>query len=185
MSGRDNQPPVIIIDPGHGGDDPGATRFGLRESELNLEVGKRLAMALHEDFTVQMTRSEDWTTSFTARTMNTPKADLFVSIHHNSAENEAAHGIETFCHINADLPNIRLAERVQKTLCDALPVHDRGMKKADFRVLRDARCTAVLIEVGFVSNASEARRVARTDCQEVAAQAIATAIREWFWEGGK
>lgn len=185
MCGRDNKPAVIIIDAGHGGEDPGAIGFGLHEADLNLEVAKRLAMALHEDFTVQMTRSEDWTTSFTARTLNTPKADLFVSIHHNSAENEAAHGIETFVHINADLSNLRLAEKIQDLLCDFLPVHNRGVKRSDFRVLRDARCPAVLVELGFISNASESRRIARTDCQEVAAQAMATAIRGWFWEAEK
>ncbi len=90
----------IVIDPGHGGKDPGAMAFGLKEKNIVLKVAKKLAVTLREKhgFIVQLTRTGDTFLQLEERTAiaNTKKADLFVSIHINAHPQPSVHGIETF-----------------------------------------------------------------------------------------
>jgi hypothetical protein len=103
--------PVIVIDPGHGGDDPGAVGNGLKEKDLTLDIGLRAKNYIVANYpaTVYMTRSSDTTVSLSSRTSfaNAQNADFFVSMHINAATDASANGVETrgerICVLRADL----------------------------------------------------------------------------------
>ncbi len=194
----------IVLDPGHGGKDPGTiSPSGLKEKDIVLKVAKLIAPQLREQLgcEVILTRDHDVFVPLEERTAiaNSKEADLFVSIHVNSAPTPAAKGIETYvldlatntdamrvaAQENAtstsqigDLQSIlldliqntkinesaKLAELVQDSIVKGLNrtypgVTDLGVKKAPFVVLIGAQMPAILTEIAFLSNPTEARRL--------------------------
>jgi N-acetylmuramoyl-L-alanine amidase len=209
----------VVIDPGHGGKDPGAVSRGLREKDVTLRVSRAVRDLLRKKgFEVHLTRDGDRYLTLEQRTerANNLGADLFVSIHANSARRSRSHGVETYlldtrydkqtARVAArengttvdqldDLQKIlaslrlgyneqfaaRLAEKVHRNLITRLRrsyrgTRDLGVKRGPFLVLFAANMPAILIEVGFVSNRTEAARLKTRAFATAAAEGIARGI---------
>jgi N-acetylmuramoyl-L-alanine amidase len=194
---------TVIIDPGHGGKDPGATNALGTEADYNLDTAKRVQKLLTASgYKVIMTRSDDHYLSLQERvdlanavTQNA----IFISIHHNSG-NSAARGIETFtlsptgvAHYGRDLKesdfkevtgnshdsaNMALASSVHATVKTKLGTNteDRGVKRARFSVLSGVTHPAILIECGFMTNPYEAKLINQDDYRNAVANGIAAAV---------
>jgi N-acetylmuramoyl-L-alanine amidase len=168
-----------VIDPGHGGDDPGGIQpaTGLREADVTLKIANVLKaiMDTHPEFEAVLTRESDRTVSLEERTelANARDAHL-VSVHCNSAPDPNAHGAEVWCFARTDAGGgesmgYRIASAIQAEIV-ALGLRDRGVKPIYDRrarryiaqrlwVLRMTRRPAVLVECAFLSNPEEARRL--------------------------
>ncbi|MDY0323567.1 MAG: N-acetylmuramoyl-L-alanine amidase [Candidatus Carbobacillus sp.] len=155
----------IVLDPGHGGDDPGAVGHGLVEKVLTLMLAKhvRARLKAYHSAQVFMTREEDQTVSLADRVAlaERVKADFFYSIHINAAENTSARGYEDYIHTSLadDTPTAIIRRKLHESLLAALkayPIVDRGMKKADYYVLRKTRVPAVLTENLFLTHPEDA-----------------------------
>jgi N-acetylmuramoyl-L-alanine amidase len=216
-------PPPIVIDPGHGGDDTGATSgSGLMEKDVVLAIAGRLARILTGyGHTVRLTRDGDESRALSDRTAvaNRVDARVFVSLHANASTVTAVRGAETYymsldesatdddAAATADIENradgdeerqstlelilwdlaqaevlnesSELALAVQKRLNVRLGLRDRGVKQAPFVVLTGATMPAILVEVGFLSNSSEASRLSNADHLQQLAEAIARGIDDF------
>ncbi|PKA99603.1 N-acetylmuramoyl-L-alanine amidase [Flavobacteriaceae bacterium MAR_2009_75] len=158
-----NQKPIVIIDSGHGGSDTGAIGInGLKEKEVVLSIAKEVAklnQALFNDsLEIYLTRYSDTLISLVDRTKlaKALKADVFVSIHFNQAVRRAAHGIEVYVK-QGEPRSENLAEQFTIGLNEKLGFKNRGVKDANFQVLRETtQCPSVLLELGFLSNWEEA-----------------------------
>lgn len=170
--------PRIVLDPGHGGRDPGAVGpQDLYEKDVNLAVALAAAEVLAGRVDLALTRDRDVTISLRARTdlADRTGALLFVSVHANGSVYPEANGTETFHYPGSRLGS-RLAESLQARLLAALGRRDRGVKQADFFVLRETRCPAALVELLFVTNPEEARELADPAVQRRAGEAVAAGI---------
>jgi cell wall hydrolase/autolysin len=161
----------ICIDPGHGGKDPGATAQGVNEKDIVLNVSTILKQLLErQGLQVIMTRTNDTFVELKDRCniANREKADVFVSIHCNSASSTQAHGFEIFHSIGSTKGNklsadIKLSVNENKSLIRA----DRGIKPANFTVLTGTNMPAVLVELAFISNDAD-REILKTKQNEFA-----------------
>ncbi len=161
----------ICIDPGHGGTDPGAIgtapaaasepALTLKECDFTLDVALLLEEELaRRGHSVFLTRRRDRSLRLDARAAhaNRHAADLFISIHANAAANPAAEGIEVF-HFPGSAAGKSAADRIMRHLAAAFPDHvNRGVKSADFAVLRLTAMPAVLVECEFLTNPDRLRR---------------------------
>lgn len=177
----------IAIDAGHGGNDPGAIGNGVVEKELNLDVAKRVQQKLEQSgVRVFMTRTDDTFVSLEERVNRAIKAgvDTFVSIHANSFSNGSASGTETYYSTASLNPRAadskKLAEFIQKRLVAALGTKDRGVKTANFVVIRNPAFPSALIELAFISNESDAKKLASNTYRDKAAEAIAQGILDYY-----
>ena len=150
----------IYIDPGHGGNDPGAVANGLREKDLTLKIGLKLRDYLsgYENVQVRMSRTTDKTVSLSARTNDANKwgADLFVSIHINAG---GGVGFESF--VYNGLKKGSKTDQIRNKIHDKIVAQkvfskDRGKKFANYHVLRETKMAACLTENGFIDNATDA-----------------------------
>ena len=149
----------VLIDYGHGGTDPGAVNVTRTEANDVLRLGKLITQQLRENgVKVDETRQANETVSLEERVLLSDKMapHYFVSLHRNAAANKEATGVETFVWKKVLSPELNLATRIQKNLV-ALGMTDRGVKEADFYVIRETFCPAILVEVGFISNAEDNR----------------------------
>lgn len=170
---------VVILDPGHGGVDSGAVGVnGIKEKDIVLEVAK-VALRLNKELfgnslDMYLTRYNDTLISLNDRTrlVKALHPDVFISIHCNQAERKAAQGIEAYVQqphykTNSDLQSKseKLSEAILSEFDKALGFKIRGMKYANFQVLRETQyiCPGVLLEVGFLSNMEEAEHSGRTE----------------------
>jgi N-acetylmuramoyl-L-alanine amidase len=215
---------TIIIDPGHGGKDPGALGKRLKEKDVNLDIAQRLRRRLKQLSTaeIDLTRDRDEYVELyeRPRQANARKGDLYVSVHCNSSPAApGAQGIETFFlsaartdweravasrengalefpvadtnkasaeavgGILRDLAqneflreSEQLASGLQSALAENLHGKDRGVKQADFAVLRNAYMPAALVECGFLTNAAEEKLLAANDYRERIASALAFGV---------
>lgn len=190
---------TVIIDPGHGGTDPGSVnRYG-KEKDFNLRLAKILMKDLErKGFRVRMTRSSDVYPSLGQRVSfaNRIPDAIFVSIHFNSFVNSTAKGIETYAlsprgsgtHNSRgvrnnflegnrrDSANIALATAVHAAVMKKTQAEDRGIKRDRFTVLAGLSMPAVLLEGGFLSNPAEAKKIASTSYLSIISQGIANGI---------
>ncbi|CVK21878.1 N-acetylmuramoyl-L-alanine amidase family protein [Sporomusa sphaeroides] len=174
----------IVIDPGHSGSlEPGACAGGVRECDVALAIAGLLAERLAEaGHAALLTRTGDIATDdlgFRAALANANRADVFVSIHANSVANPAAQGTEVY-HYPGSVQGRRLAALLQARLVAELGTVDRGVKTANFQVLRQTRCPAALVEVAFISNEAERRLLCGYAGQLAAAVAMAEALTDYF-----
>lgn len=190
---------TIMLDIGHGGKDRGAAGRSSLEKNITLRLGRRLAAVLRAcGYRVILTRNSDIYLDLDKRSALQRKygADLFLSLHINSAADRSVSGIETFCLTPPGAPssnggkaiwtkyngnafdpnNIVLAYNVQRSLLARTGATDRGVKRARFAVLRDIRCPGVLIEVGFLSNLQEERNLNSASYIEKLARGIADGV---------
>jgi N-acetylmuramoyl-L-alanine amidase len=166
----------IILDAGHGGSDSGATNKGYKEKDITLNLALKIG-ALLNNHEIIYTRKNDKYISLNERCniSNKANADLFISIHVNSATNKNAKGIETFAYSTKSKGH-EVAQRVQRNLIEVTKATDRGVKTSDFKVLRSTKAPAILIEVGFISNVEELEKLINDTYQFKLCDAIARAI---------
>lgn len=192
---------TIALDAGHGGTDNGTfSKFNnIAEKTLSFDMCSRVSKILKsKGYRVVLTRPNDKKIALSKRTAiaNAANADIFISIHFNSAPNQQASGIETFIltppymHSNFtnavpsstltgnkyDQSNLLLGYLLQKSCISAVSCKDRGVKYNRFAVLRELKCPGALIECGFLSNRIESNKIATSEYREKLAQAIANAI---------
>lgn len=179
----------IILDPGHGGHNPGAVRYNLRESDNNLAVALKLKSILEgQGAQVTMTRSEDRALADKTSPLKDElqarvdiahrnNADIFVSIHTNSNENTAINGAMTFYYNDASK---KLAENVQNGMINATQAKDKGIDYGNFLVLRNNKVPAILVEMGFITNQEEALKLNENNYRAKMAVGIAEGIHDYF-----
>ena len=189
---------VITLDAGHGGNDSGASGKFSKEKDITLRLTRRVAAILSAcNYQVHLTRSQDVTLTLKERTarQRAVGSDLFVSIHVNASPNRNATGIETYCLTPADAPstlgkfllqknpancfdvnNFALACRLQYFMVKKTGAVNRGVRRARFAVLRDITSPGVLIEIGFISNPAEEKRLNNSFYMEHLARGIAAGI---------
>ena len=169
----------ICIDPGHGGKDPGAVGYDVKEKDITLGISLLLAEILKKKgITVDLTRTSDIYHSVNekAQIANSKGADLFISIHCNSAGSTAAEGAEVLIY---DDTCSEVAECVKDSLIGNLGLRDRGVKiRKDLAVLNSTTMPAILVETAFLSNARE-RNLLLNNKREFA-QAIAEGIFKFY-----
>lgn len=174
---------TIVVDPGHGGADPGARgRSAMPEKAINLEIARELAQRLRErGATVMMTRSTDRSVSLDGRAAfaDRTRADLFVSLHADSARRASAVGMTVYIGRGASAQSRSAAQRIAGAIQRA-GIEFRGVQTAGFRVLVAHSRPAVLIECGFLTNVAEARQLNNAGYRARIAQAIADGVAEYF-----
>lgn len=170
----------IWIDAGHGGKDPGAVGKGFREKDQTLAVALLLQKAcIEKGRRAYLTRSDDRFLSLQSRIANLQKNDIFISIHFNACLSHQGEGFEVYAPKNAQLDTKKLQEDVHTNIAalnKKYKIKDRGKKFANFYVLYNAVCRAVLIEVLFIDNPYDIKKIAGTNYYRELAAAIANAI---------
>lgn len=172
---------VIIIDPGHGGRDPGAVGLGgLRETDVVLDISHQVTQLLEQSgIQVVMTRQDEREVDLAPRTQlaNRVNADLFVSIHANAVGGgrTGVNGVETYYYQSGNL----LAQYIQNSILQSFNMNNRGVKQARFYVLRHTRMPAVLVEVGFVTGSYDSQILADPTQRTRMAEAIARGILQY------
>lgn len=198
---------TIVIDAGHGGNDPGNQnrRLNINEKTYTLDVARRLERLLKaQGYKVVLTRKSDRALSLDARTSlaNKAKADLFISIHFNAFTRSDVNGTETYVMsprnqrsspqaerdrrmaaisypANAhDDWNASLGFQIHRSMVFALKSADRGLKRFRYSVLRTIDCPAVLVEAAFLSNDAEGRKVSTAAYRQRIAESIATGVQQ-------
>jgi len=171
---------IIVIDPGHGGNDPGASAFNLQEKDLNLDIALQLKTLLANYAEVRLTRNSDVFVGLSQRAAfaNSLKADLFVSIHINAG---GGTGFESYLRKGADQENIGLAKTLHSSLADFYKgkgFPDRGIKYANFAVLRETSIPAILFENLFIDQEKDVEKLKDASFRREIAQAMARGIIE-------
>lgn len=180
----------VVIDPGHGGNDPGGVGTGMQEKIIVLDISKRFETLLKADaadaagggnWTALMTRSTDVFVSLAGRSAysNNNDADRFMSIHANAFGDASANGIETFS-LAATGTGSQLRNLVQAEMISAWGLTNRGNKTANFAVLRDTAAPAVLHELAFITNPTDAAKLGSPTEREKAAVAHLRAIQRHY-----
>ena len=176
---------TVVVDAGHGGKDSGAyRRYGPPEKMVALDVAQRLKQKLRESqIKTVMTRDSDVFIPLNDRVAmeNKQKNAVFVSIHFNDSRKRRTRGFETYYHSGASFD---LANRVQQKLMTIPNSANGGVHTANFRVLRNANCPAVLVECGYLSNRSEGNQARDWEYRELLADRIAEAIVEQRYGAG-
>lgn len=182
---------IIVIDPGHGGGDPGARNqaMGLKEKTINLDVALRLRAALEQlGWTVVMTRENDvdvsWRNSpdkveLQARcdVANDVEAMLFISLHCNASTSPSANGSSIYWYKRVDRD---FAEALNGALGSALGVSDIGVLREGFYVLRHTNMPSVLVEIAFLSNPHDAKLLRQETFRQRVADNLAQAVEEYY-----
>ncbi len=173
---------VVVIDPGHGGSDPGAIGInGVKEKDVILPISQEVADILErQGIQVIMTRNSDRFISLEdrARIANRAQADLFISIHANSMgmSRPDISGLETYYLQDG----LRLAESIHNTILRNVDIRNRGIRRARFYVLRHTQMPAVLVEVGFLTGKEDAAKLANSAYRQQMAEAIAAGILQYI-----
>ena len=196
---------TVVLDPGHGGVDQGASNQWGTEKMFALDVAMHARDALvRAGYRVEMTRTRDTTMSLEdrVRIANRFPNGVFVSIHFNYGG--VAEGLESYALAPAGVPsnaaneshvssadvrvcdgntqdehNIALTAAIHAMALSRVSMFDRGVKHARFHVLRDVRIPAVLVECGFLSNTAEGQRIATAQFRQEMASAIAQGVQNY------
>ena len=179
----------VVIDPGHGGLDPGAIGIrGIRETDVVLEVSKIVKKLLSEKgVKVRLTRNNEVDLDLPPRVSfaNNTDADIFVSIHANASRGKRRdiNGLETYYF--KGWRGRLLAKKIQKQILRVSPGSpDRGVKQGRFYVIKNTRMPAVLVEIGFLTGRLDARRLEKTAHRKRIAYAITKGILEYLSKAG-
>jgi len=169
----------VVLDPGHGGEDPGAVAEEIYEKDINLAIALlvRDNLARHEKIVVSMTRENDSFLALSERAEHANKldADLYVSIHANALDDETYSGLFTFYHPNKRSSQ-KPAELIQRAASAATGAIDRGVRTENYVVLRETEMPAVLVETGFMTCPEELSRLIDPEYQSKMASGIADGI---------
>ena len=174
---------TVIIDAGHGGKDPGATSvLGFYEKGINLSVASKVAWLLEQrGLRVKMTRTDDYFVELEDRAAiaNDLNADLFVSIHSDSFPKSSRRGYTIYIAKSASSSSRRAASAIARSM-SGTGLNSFGVQTAGYHVLTDTRGPAVLVEMGYLSNRSEAALLRSSSFQNRLAQAVADGISDYF-----
>lgn len=195
---------TVFLDPGHGGKDPGNKEGNHLEKEYTLMLAYEIKRQLENaGFNVIMSRTRDTFLELEERADLARRhgAQLFVSIHFNSADNAGVNGVETYCMTPAgadstnarssnankattpgnrnDERNMFLAWNIQKSLVNSIKSDDRGVKRARFSVLRNATMPAVLVEFGFMSSKEDMRKIMDVAWRKQMARGVVEGIKTY------
>lgn len=168
----------IVVDPGHGDHDYGATGQSSAEKNHNLDIGKRLYQKLQNmGATVWMTRYDDTFISLQGRVdfAHRHDADIFFSVHINSYQSTSS-GTETYYYTGQSRA---LANEVHKELIKATGLPDRGVRSARFFVIRKTRMPSILTETAFISNPTEEKKLMDPAFRERVATAMARGVANY------
>ena len=196
---------ITMLDPGHGGTDPGCinddnigNELMSFEKDIALDIALYAAQLLNEPslfpsspepITAVLTRSADVTLGLKARSdmTKTQHIDLFVSIHHNARVPEQP-GLEIETYYMAGLPDTsrsaKAANFIHAVLIEGLSAVNRGVKTANFHVLRETACPAVLIEAGFLTDQQEAMWLNDVRNRQLVAELIVSGVVKYFEQWG-
>jgi len=200
---------VVVLDPGHGGQDSGAICGAVAEKDLTLDVALRTELLLRAaGCTTVLTRDRDCYVSLPERASlgNRAENSLFISIHFNDSQRQAASGVETYY---APRPSTRpgllswlpflqpadtssltaksegLAASLQAALVERTSAVDRGIKSEQFYVIANVRHPAVLVEAGFLTNKADANKLATAAYRQRLAVAISEGVERYRAALGK
>lgn len=170
----------IVIDPGHGGSDPGAiSKNKWKEKDINLDIAKRVKDLLP---TAILTRESDVSVSLQGRVdlAYQSAADVFISIHSNSMpQGKTGAGTETY-YFRED--SLLLAQYVHKALVSKLGLPDGGVRKRGFYVIKNSPCPSILIEIAYLSNPSEEALLANDEFRQKVAEAVVEGLKKYLEE---
>lgn len=175
---------AIVIDAGHGGKDPGAVSGGVYEKDVNLAISKLVVQELEKyGYNVKATRDTDIYLTLQQRCdiSNNSNAAVFVSIHQNSSLSSSAEGVEVYHYPTSTLGK-KLAGKILNRIVAKTGLKNRGVKSADYYVLRNTEAIAALVECGFISNPEERSKLTDPAFQKKMAQAIAAGINDFILE---
>ena len=188
---------LVVIDPGHGGTDPGALGIrGSYEKKLNLDLsmlakaklekaGARVLLTRTTDVDVAGAKSTDREElSARAQAGNNNKADVFISVHHNSSVNREATGTTTYFYAKTIFDG-ELARSLQTAMVRAGGLVDKGARTANFFVVKNTAMPAALLEVGFMSNPQEEQILNDPVFQDKIAQSIVDGLEQFFLQAAK
>lgn len=176
------RPVKIALDPGHGGRDPGAIGArGVKEADVNLMIAEQLSSLLVDKYDVMITRPADVFVALPVRaeSANSWGADIFISIHCNAASNPRARGIEVFHYLNSQKGQ-QLADCIYAGLEFVTGQKGRGVREANFVVLRHTKMPACLVECGFVSNLEEEKLLATPSYRALLAKGIVVGLEVYL-----
>lgn len=195
-SGKNMKEYCVVIDPGHGGSDPG--KVGVNdalEKDINLSIGLKLKELLKESgMKVTITRDSDKALSDPDASnkkvsdmknrmllVEQSKADILVSIHQNSYTSESVKGAQVFYYSGSEEGKM-LSEMIQNSISENVDKINKRVAKANdnYYILLHSVCPAVIVECGFLSNHEEAARLSDSDYQQEMAEAIAGGIKAYF-----
>ncbi len=178
---------IIMLDAGHGGSAPGALGNGLTEKEVTLDVVLRLKTKLENDgATILMTRSGDTSLSIQerAKISSASNADIFVSVHANSVTASTANGLEVYYYtssnINQKANSSKLATTVQKHLVEETGLKSRGVKTANFVVIKYNNKPSILAEIGFLSGDQDSLVLGSDEGKDSVTNGLYLGITEYF-----
>ncbi len=195
-SEKDENKKIVVIDPGHGGFDPGKVGVNdVLEKDINLSISQKLKEKLEaEGIEVLMTRSEDCglyssTDSNKKRTdmqkrveiINTSNATIAVSIHQNSFSQESSKGAQVFYHESSEKGKV-LGETLQEVIKSEIADGNHRVAKSNdsYYMLRKTQCPLVIVECGFLSNYEEAKLLTEDEYQDKMATAILDGIKKYL-----
>lgn len=189
--GNQNKLIRIVLDAGHGGEDFGTySRIKPRQHEKYLTLSTAYIVYNHLKkigYDVRMTRTKDETISLQKRVdfATEQGADLFVSLHYNSAPSDQANGIEVFYYKDPEQPlrtkeSSTLAEIILKKSIAATGAKSRGVKHGNFKVIRETTMPAILVEGGFLTHKEELGKLQRPAYLNKIATSVGEAVNEYF-----
>lgn len=173
---------TVMLDPGHGGSDPGTVHDGLYEKEINLDIALRARdLLVKAGATVVMTREDDSTVPLgdRPRMANEVKPDAFLSIHCNSVLNVFPCGTETYYYNMVDYSQ-ELATQIHYCLLKEIMLVDRKVRRKDYYVLKETQVPAVLVEVGYMSTSEENEKLRQPEFRQKAAQGLVNGLAAYF-----
>lgn len=168
----------VVIDPGHGGKDPGSIWYGVKEKTLTLDLARRLETILKaKGIPTRLTRESDVFVELVdrAEVANASARTIFVSLHFNGHQDRSIRGIESFYYPGSTASR-DLASAIQTELGSRILTRNRGIKPKRLKVLESTKGTAALVECGFLSNRWECQRCASPWLRQVLAEEIAQGI---------
>lgn len=188
LSAKDK--PLVIIDPGHGGEDLGAksrTKPVYSEKNFNLVTARMLQRHLRQmGYEAVLTREKDVFITLDKRAEMAchPESEIFVSVHFNAATSQLAEGIEVFYFENEEeklrtRSSKALAEAVLKEVVSSTRAKSRGVKHGNYHVIRETEVPAILIEGGFLTNATELSKIKSPDYLKKLAWGVAQGIANY------
>lgn len=171
---------TIVLDPGHGGIDPGAVTDGLYEKEVTLQTALTVKERLEEaGVNVIMTREDDSDVALSdiPYTANQADADLMISFHYDAIETTGASGTTAYYYGDDSIP---VAQAIQGQLMEQLPLESNGVKFGDFQVIRDLAGQGVLLELGYMSTPSDVAVFSQEEYWDQVADSIYNALTIYY-----